>query len=431
MSGKRKANESMGFQGYGLRDNPKKSWKSLGSNGDDDATTTSPALEFRCKVCGKQFESTKALFGHMRHHSAKERKQVICQECGRKFKSLKALNVHMRLHPLKSITVKRKRSKRLRYNNNGPNESSAFVQIDPDIEDAAFCLMMLSRGVKNSTEFNCFWESCDNREILQSPFGYWGDFDSYASRSMNVFHEKNISGGKESDSGVLSEKEKNDESGFEFCETEIKGSIEVEPGQDLMEGLELTGLGSTKSSSCRDACDSEPGGDASNKLLSTPLNSEMPDDPQNKNKYKCRICSKTFKSHQALGGHQTIHRKSNTCAVEPVEDREQTTHISSYPDIDSSCKLVMVEYAENSVDQEMNEVPSSETGVYKVHKDPGTSDKQPAEQLDLSNISSDVIDLNLPVLHNEEANGIGDTRFKSCRLGTDCKSKALLSLVAN
>ncbi|KAL4378955.1 hypothetical protein GQ457_02G018990 [Hibiscus cannabinus] len=462
-SGKRKAKESMGFQGYGLRDNPKKSWKSLGSNGDDDATTISSALEFQCKVCAKQFESTKALFGHMRHHSAKERKQVNCQECGRKFKSLKALNVHMRLHPLKSITVKRKRSKRLRYNNNGPNESSAFVEIDPDIEDAAFCLIMLSRGVKNSTEFNCFWESCDNREVLQSPFGYGGDFDSYASRSMNVFHEKNISGGKESDSGILSEKEKNDESGFEIYETEIKGRIsgeimnlgciEVEPGQDLMEGLELTGLGSTKSSSCRgamfDACDLEPGGDALNKLSSTPLNSEMPDDSQNKNRYKCRICSKTFKSHQALGGHQTIHRKSNACAVEPVEDREQTTHISR----DDNCRLVMVEYAENSIDQEMNEVTSSETGVYTVHKcliclkgfgseqalgshkrshmpkDPGTSDEQPAEQLDLSNISSDVIDLNLPVLQNEEANG--DTGFKSCRLVTDCNSKALLSLVAN
>ncbi|GMJ16243.1 hypothetical protein HRI_005293500 [Hibiscus trionum] len=420
-----------GKRSYGLRDNPKKSWKSLGSNGDDDNATSSSTLELQCKVCGKRFESMKALFGHMRHHSAKQRKEVNCQECGRKFKSLKALTAHM--------TAKGKRSKRLRYNNIGPNESSALVQIDQDIEDAALCLIMLSRGVNNWTQFNCFWESCDNKPILHSPFG-----------SMNVFREKNISECKES--------------GFEFCETEIKGRfsgetmnlgcIEVEPGQDLMQGLELTGLGSTKSSSSKDAmfdaCDSEPGGDALNKLIITLLNSEKSDDSKNKNKYKCRICSKTFKSHQALGGHQTLHRKSNTCAVEPVEDRQQT---SSFPEIESSCKLVMVEYAENSVDREMNEVTSYETGVYKrrkclmclkvfgsgqalgghkrshMSKDPGTSDKQPAEQLDLSNISSDIIDLNLPVLHNEEANG--DTGFKSCRLGTDCKSEALLSLVAN
>ncbi|GMI67437.1 hypothetical protein HRI_000413000 [Hibiscus trionum] len=471
-SGKRKAKQDMGFQGYGLRDNPKKSWKSLGSNGDDNASTSS-ALEFQCKACGKEFESMKALFGHMRHHSAKERKEVNCQECGRKFKSLRALTAHMRMHPLKSITVKRKRSKRLRYDNNGQNESSGFVEIDQDVEDAALCLIMLSRGVKNWTEFSCFGESCDNVDsgiksfhqnngILQSPFGYGDDFDSYPSASMNGFREKNMSESKELDSGILSEMGKNDESGFELYGTEIKGrfsseimnlgSIEVEPRQDLMEGLELNGLGSTKSTSCKDACDSEPGGDASNKLIST-LNSEMSDDSQNKNKYKCRICSKTFKSHQALGGHQTIHRKSNTCAVEPVEDHEKTNHISSFPEIDDSCKLVKVEYVESSVDQEMNEVTASEARVYKVHKcliclkvfgsgqalgghkrshmskDPGTSDKQPAEKLDLSHISSDVIDLNLPVMHSEEVKG--DTGFKSCRLGTDCKSEALLSLVAN
>ncbi|KAE8727180.1 hypothetical protein F3Y22_tig00005856pilonHSYRG00084 [Hibiscus syriacus] len=83
-SGKRKANEIMGFQGYGLRDNPKKSWKYLGSKVDDNATISS-TLGFQCKACGKQFESTNALFGHTRHHSAKERKDVKCQECGRKF----------------------------------------------------------------------------------------------------------------------------------------------------------------------------------------------------------------------------------------------------------------------------------------------------------------------------------------------------------
>ncbi|MBA0750441.1 hypothetical protein Gogos_001852 [Gossypium gossypioides] len=480
--GKRKAKEKMGFQGYGLRDNPKKSWKSLGFNGDDDNAATSSTLEFQCKACGRQFESMKALFGHMRHHSARERKEVNCQECGRKFKSLKALTAHMRLHPLKSVTVKRKRSKRSRYNSapnsslSSLNESSGLVEIDQDVEDAALCLIMMSRGVKNWTEFNCFWESCDNndfeiksfhqnKEILKTSFGYGDELDSYASGSMNVFHEKNISEYKELDSGILSAKEKNTESGFELYETEIKGtlsgeimnlkSIEAEPRQDLMEGLDLTGLGSTKSSSSKDAmfdaCDSGPADDASNKLISIPLNSEVSDDSLRKNKYRCRICNKSFKSHQALGGHQTIHRKSNTYA-EPVEDHEKTTHISSSPEIEAGCKLVKVEYVENSVEQEMNEVTSSETRVYKVHKcliclkvfgsgqalgghkrshisrDPGTGDKQPAKQLDLSNIS-DVIDLNLPVMHNEEANG--DTGLKLCRLGTDCKNEALLSLVAN
>ncbi|XP_039061481.1 uncharacterized protein LOC120205717 [Hibiscus syriacus] len=307
-SGKRKAKEdNMGFQGYDLRDNPKKSWKSLGSNGEDNATDSSTLDEFQCKACAKQFESMKALFGHMRHHSAKGRKEVNFQECGRKLKSLRALTSHMRLHPLKSITVKRKRSKRLRCDSNGPNESFGLVEIDQDVEDAALCLIMLSRGVEDWTQFNCFWESCDNidseiksfdqnKEILQSPYGYGDAFDSYASGSIDGFRDKNINESKESDSGILSEKGKNGESGFKLCGTEIKGRI----------SSEVMNLG------CHDnACYSGPGGDDSNKLTSTPLNSEVSDDSQSKNKYKCRICSKTFKSQQALGGHQT-HRKSNT-----------------------------------------------------------------------------------------------------------------------
>ncbi|XVF14369.1 hypothetical protein REPUB_Repub09cG0053000 [Reevesia pubescens] len=477
----------MEFQGYGLRDNPKKSWKSLGF-ADDGTGTTSSMLMFKCKACGKEFGSMKALFGHMRHHSGRERKGVHCQECGRKFQSLKALTGHMRLHPVK-----------LRVS----------VEIEQEVEDAALCLIMLSRGVSNWSDFNSFWEPCDNnsennslhqnKEIMQNSF-LDGDesfqmkkprvdmSDSDVSASMNVFYEKNISECKELDYGTMIDKEKKvgseapndmlyrgvefrvskvvDESGFELYHSEIEErisgeimnfrSVEVEPGQDLMEGSDLVGLGSTKSSSCKDpmfdVCDAEPGGDSLNKLLSTPLNSEMSDDSHKKTKYKCKVCNKTFKSHQALGGHQTIHRKGNSCAVDQIKNCEKITQSNSSPEIEANGKLEKVEYVENSSEHEMNGVTSYGTRVYKVHecqicfkvfasgqalgghkkshnlKDSETSNKNPSKQLEFSKIS-DVIDLNLPARNNEEANG--DIGFKSCRVGGDCKSEALLSLVAN
>ena len=62
--------------GYGLRENPKKSWMLSGSNQiapkqeqEEEQERGGGQLEHVCKVCSKGFNSTRAMFGHMRHHS--------------------------------------------------------------------------------------------------------------------------------------------------------------------------------------------------------------------------------------------------------------------------------------------------------------------------------------------------------------------------
>ncbi|OMO73260.1 hypothetical protein CCACVL1_17374 [Corchorus capsularis] len=519
-SGKGKEKENMYFQGYGLRDNPKKSWK---SSGFVDGSSSS-AVMFSCKVCGKEFEAMKALFGHMRHHSKKETKgRFACKECGKKFQSLRALTGHMRLHSVKlrasesprkdlvleSKTVRRKRSKRPRYSNT-PNSSFSSlnassgvveIEIDEELEYVALCLMMLSKGVRNGIEFNSFDDNPDSSEIKSSyqnkeimeinenddPFCDGNEFfqvkkprvyksDSDVSDSVNVSFENEISGCKELDFGIVAYNEKkvgtkvDVESGFELYDAEIEerisgevitlGSIEVESGQVLIKGMGLAGLGATEIelSSCKDAmydaCDAETGGDSLNKLICVPFNSKMSDDFLKKNKYKCKICNKSFKSHRALGGHQTFHRKMNNCAVEQTENCDNNTQGSSAPETDSGLKLVKVDYAKNPLQQEMTGVTDYGTRVYKVHrcqicskvfasgqalgghkrchthisKESESRDRQLKKQLEFADIC-DAMDLNHPFIHTEEANG--DVGFMACRVGSDCKREALLSLVAN
>ena len=58
--------EGGGHSSYGLRENPKKTWRLSNSR-------NSSQQENVCKECGKLFQYLKAMCGHMASHSEKER----------------------------------------------------------------------------------------------------------------------------------------------------------------------------------------------------------------------------------------------------------------------------------------------------------------------------------------------------------------------
>ncbi|XP_059452059.1 uncharacterized protein LOC132182744 [Corylus avellana] len=502
--------EDGGHTGYGLRENPKKSLKFSRS---EHATS---GQEIVCKVCGNWFESLRALFGHMRHHSGTKTSGIFCQECGKGFQSLRALTTHIRIHSVRfdplckkmetdsqsnSETlglVRKKRSNRRRYKILPNYSFSSLNGSGQEVEDGAICLMMLSRGATNWGGFSSVTESSDNDSVTfeVKSFGQKkriandNEDGFFACEVLESFKIKKP-GVEDSDSHVLHSKivllaEKR---GSKFSEMDsgsgISGEKKVEkeasvdelyrdaefvmPKLDDMSGDEMeedshnrmkikrtkvevdgdftedNGLDPAKSGlnkkaifdaqligkSCKKMCTSSP-------------------DSLKKSEYKCKTCNKNFHSHQALGGHQTIHRTKN-CSDLRIRKCGESSHSNVDPETEGNCKLInLEECSKNSVEQEMSKVslPScefKETKEYKCHicfkvfasgqalgghkrahliKNSETiSEETLAVKQQISGIC-DLVDLNLPVIVEQETNV--DVGFKSWLVGNDQKHELMV-----
>ncbi|GJT37044.1 zinc finger protein ZAT9-like protein [Tanacetum coccineum] len=237
---------------YGLRENPKRSWRVSSLNSVED-------FGIFCQECGEEFSSSKALVNHKRRHPRKEsNRDTICEKCGRGFDSLKALYGHMRCHSAKRS-----------HAFDASDEHDGNVDVDVMINEVARMVLlvklMISRGVRSLDELKLVF-------LTQPDFAF-SDCEYSGTSDRNAEFE------------VSADESMGYGSFVNESELGLKKDLNVGYGSGQLK-MNLVG-----------SCDFTGSG-----ILLEP-----------KRRYKdhvCAICYKKFGSAQALGSHKRVHNKA-------------------------------------------------------------------------------------------------------------------------
>ncbi|KAJ4960660.1 hypothetical protein NE237_020570 [Protea cynaroides] len=391
--GSKNSSSYVGFEaavhaGYGLRENPKKTWRL--SDPNDDLVRQGQS----CKECGKEFQSWKALFGHMRCHSEKEKERVSNNSLEDDSWTGEDQKLVMDSQSDNEGTAprRRRRSRRMRYKTSTNASSSSVLEIEQEQEDVAMCLMMLSRDVGQWGGLNSVAEFSDNNSVVfeeartrssaldKRISGKGGrDFvcddgdetlkslkmkkpkdkklESVVYDSENVQFERKRSEFRGTDSGFL-------KCGLKKVESVLRYEDEAELGKDFSSDRKQNRKKSTLNYSeaelgkdCFDEIDSELGkynsskrsrteayytelgGESSKKMKYEASDSEICRSTQRKSRFECTTCNKTFHSYQALGGHRASHKKVKGCFTSRIEGSENSIERDISPDPTADSKL--------------------------------------------------------------------------------------------
>ncbi|KAL2226230.1 uncharacterized protein LOC105160026 [Sesamum indicum] len=370
-----------GQSSYGLRENPKKTWRVV------DSRLPLPQ-ERVCKQCGKGFQSLKALCGHMACHSEKDR--GLKDDHSWTSESQKVVldshsDTEAEERRLRTRSSKSKRYKKIvdkspcfSLANNG---SSSVSEIDgQEQEEIAMCLMLLSRDSGNKGGVNSVVESSDNNSVVletksssiemrtgkkesldcihnldevipaatkfgnkklkdstidaeiaqmeNSDSGYFLDECAKAESDVSVDGFRRYGGFSECKKPAMSVEERDEEYGAGFrkslkvIKTELsKSSKENEYDDDGM-ASNFAGIESRKRK--YSSQNPEPWNESAKIMKKSTPNAELCNNSPKRSKYECFNCKKTFKSYQALGGHRPCHKRTNTFYESRYESGENS-----------------------------------------------------------------------------------------------------------
>ncbi|KAL6577764.1 hypothetical protein OROMI_010092 [Orobanche minor] len=325
-----------GQTSYGLRENPRKTWRAA------DANFTLP-LEKTCKQCGKGFQSLKALCGHMASHSERDntglkedhswstsenRKLVVDSDQSdtddddlvfrtRSSSWTKSNSIHNKIvvKPPFSIPI---------------NGSSSVSEIDgEEQEELAMCLMLLSRdsgGSYNNHKggLNSVVESSDNNSVIMET-----NTSSIDKRVGKMEVSRNENGKKNLDVKLrdCTLDVENSDSGYFLDECAKAESDSSVGGYRRNAAFSFSRryyrAEAEKESMARKVFEyTNPA-----KIVESRKKkyvSEHQNGSEKRTKYECFNCKKTFKSYQALGGHRPCHKRTNAFYESRCESYENS-----------------------------------------------------------------------------------------------------------
>ncbi|RDX77094.1 Zinc finger protein ZAT4, partial [Mucuna pruriens] len=375
-----------GGGGYGLRENPKKTWRFTDSSED-----TTLVLDKLCKECGKGFHSWKALFGHMKCHSERVSQNNSLLEDQDSWNDNVNASQKMMLddsHSDNEATApnRRRRSKRRRTRYLAPSTSSvSFVsEAEQEQEEVAMSLIMLSRDVtpwcglnslphNNSLHFESpsLASKVEGKRVVSN----CSEMPKKVTKPRDMKWEfGNLDASNLNSKGKISSEllgAESPESGFGVNKT-MNGKKDKKPELDSSSAFEDNGTDENSNNKYTSIkakfLDSELKSSSLKRWVSNKApEGELSKSSNKRGKFECTTCKKIFHSYQALGGHRASHKKIKGCFASRNESSENSTELEAdlSPDPTTESKLLKNEYME---EYEMVSVTTTEADTVRESK---------------------------------------------------------------
>ncbi|XP_061341105.1 uncharacterized protein LOC133287492 [Gastrolobium bilobum] len=314
--------------GYGLRENPKKTWRLT------DSSEETFVLDKFCKECGKGFHSWKALFGHMKCHSEKER--VSNNSFGDQDSWTK--NASQSDNEATAPNRRKRSKRRTRYMTPSTsslsfatNPSSSVSEAEHEQEEVAMSLMMLSRDLGPWGGLNFVVESSHNNSLHLEASSSLPTNNMVSKidgkRLRNLVSSNLNSKGKSSEllatESPRMKKTRVSINGFIKNGKDKNFEIDSQPAFDA-NGTELVLSNSATSNKYTPIkaklLDSESKSSSLKNCVRKPSEAEFSKNSHKRGKFECTTCNKIFHSYQALGGHRASHKKIKGCFASRSEN---------------------------------------------------------------------------------------------------------------